>query len=279
MPRTFGTSNAALYSSAPAVGPSGDMYYDSTTKALYVSDGTAWDICVGPGNITGTQLAPLAVTTTNINSNAVIMNKLVAAASSPMTIARIAAGAGNYSAVAGAPVVVCTSSTRPTGVQGLCIYETDTNKFLIYTTATTGWQLPWNQPWGQTAYATVTTNQGSISSTLLDVTNLTAQWVGAPANRLVKTTIHIPIVTMTAAGTFTCNMSDVSNVVKQQVNLILAASAGGEFVLIRQETTPGGNFARKARVQCTAGTGNLNMTTLSPAFIMMEDIGPASAPA
>jgi hypothetical protein len=42
MPRTYGTTNASPSASAPAVGVSGDMYWDTTNKVLYVSDGTAW---------------------------------------------------------------------------------------------------------------------------------------------------------------------------------------------------------------------------------------------
>jgi len=43
MPRTFGTTNLAPYSAAPAVGPAGDAYYNTAEKVLYLSDGTAWN--------------------------------------------------------------------------------------------------------------------------------------------------------------------------------------------------------------------------------------------
>jgi hypothetical protein len=42
MPRDYGTTNAAPYASAPAVGAAGATYYNTTDKSLYVSDGTAW---------------------------------------------------------------------------------------------------------------------------------------------------------------------------------------------------------------------------------------------
>jgi hypothetical protein len=48
MPRAFGITNAAPYASAPAVGVAGDTYWNTTTKVLSVSDGTAW-IAVGSG--------------------------------------------------------------------------------------------------------------------------------------------------------------------------------------------------------------------------------------
>jgi hypothetical protein len=46
--RAYGITNAAPYASAPAVGAAGDSYWNTTSKILYVSDGTAW-VAVGPG--------------------------------------------------------------------------------------------------------------------------------------------------------------------------------------------------------------------------------------
>jgi hypothetical protein len=46
--RAYGITNAVPYASAPAVGAAGDTYWNTTTKVLYVSDGTAW-IAAGPG--------------------------------------------------------------------------------------------------------------------------------------------------------------------------------------------------------------------------------------
>jgi len=43
MPRAYGITNAAPYASAPAVGAAGDTYWNTTEKALYGSDGTAWN--------------------------------------------------------------------------------------------------------------------------------------------------------------------------------------------------------------------------------------------
>jgi hypothetical protein len=46
--RAYGNTNAAPYASAPAVGAAGDTYWNTATKVLYVSDGSAW-IVAGPG--------------------------------------------------------------------------------------------------------------------------------------------------------------------------------------------------------------------------------------
>lgn len=40
--RDYGNTNVAPYASAPPVGAAGDMYWNTTTKTLYISDGTAW---------------------------------------------------------------------------------------------------------------------------------------------------------------------------------------------------------------------------------------------
>src|SRR5262252_358756 len=52
MPRTYGTTNAAPYAAAPAVGPAGDTYYNTANKSLYLSDGTAWNPDQGPELVT-----------------------------------------------------------------------------------------------------------------------------------------------------------------------------------------------------------------------------------
>jgi|SRR3954447_24693672 hypothetical protein len=42
MPRSFGTTNAGPYASAPATGAAGDTYFNTTNKTLYISDGAQW---------------------------------------------------------------------------------------------------------------------------------------------------------------------------------------------------------------------------------------------
>jgi hypothetical protein len=42
MPRSYGTTNAAPYAAAPAVGAAGDTYFNTTSKAMFMSDGASW---------------------------------------------------------------------------------------------------------------------------------------------------------------------------------------------------------------------------------------------
>ena len=68
MPREYGTTNAAPYAAAPAIGAVGDTYWNTTAKALYASDGAAWNL-VGPSaagtqywSDTGSALTPVTAT-------------------------------------------------------------------------------------------------------------------------------------------------------------------------------------------------------------------------
>ena len=49
MPLSYGTTNIAPYASAPAVGPAGSTYYNTTSKTEYISDGTNWNAVAGGG--------------------------------------------------------------------------------------------------------------------------------------------------------------------------------------------------------------------------------------
>jgi hypothetical protein len=59
MPRSFGTTNAAPYATPPSVGAAGDTYFNTTSKTLYLSDGTQWIQVQGGGGAV-TSLGPSA---------------------------------------------------------------------------------------------------------------------------------------------------------------------------------------------------------------------------
>ena len=95
-------------------------------------------------------------------------------------------------------VVVCTSTTRPSSPpEGMVVYETDTDKMLAYTTATTGWVPPWNMPWGHVASAT-NTPTANVAMTAYTVVTLTM--TGLAANRRLRfdgvvTSVGSPAIT------------------------------------------------------------------------------------
>jgi hypothetical protein len=57
MPLSYGTTNAAPYAAAPVVGPAGATYYNTTSKTLFLSDGTQWNqVQSGSGSHAYTQV-------------------------------------------------------------------------------------------------------------------------------------------------------------------------------------------------------------------------------
>jgi hypothetical protein len=60
MPRQFGTNGAPAAATAPPVDVAGGLYYNTASKVLYLSDGTAWNATGGAG--TGPAYAEIAAT-------------------------------------------------------------------------------------------------------------------------------------------------------------------------------------------------------------------------
>jgi hypothetical protein len=77
---------------------------------------------------------------------------------------------------------VCTSSTRPASpFEGQMIYETDTDKVLVYNGS--AWYANWNLPWGVVGYATpLSATFNTSSATPVDVTGMSISFTGI-ANR------------------------------------------------------------------------------------------------
>lgn len=74
--------------------------------------------------------------------------------------------------------VVCTAATRPAGVSGRRIFETDTGATLFYYDppggAAAGWYPPWNLPWGEVGLATATADVAATAlTTIAQLTGLT----------------------------------------------------------------------------------------------------------
>ena len=67
MPRSYGITNAAPYASAPPVGSVGDTYYNTTSKTVFVSDGTSWNAVSG-----GVGLTSVAPSTQAIGDSATV---------------------------------------------------------------------------------------------------------------------------------------------------------------------------------------------------------------
>jgi hypothetical protein len=170
----------------------------------------------------------------------------------------------------------------------MTIYETDTNKMLTYTTATTSWVPSWNLPWGIVGTSSATSTFTIPLTTPTDITGLSvtatlvknrqyrAQWVApvlkdATASRAI---LQLVVNGLTVARTQT----DITAAGRQTPNGIFTFGLG-------VTTTPSGivsasgSYVFKVQGYCAAGTATLDVAVDQPAILLIEDIGPASSPA
>jgi len=170
---------------------------------------------------------------------------------------------------------VCTSTTRPASpYEGQAIYETDTDKVLYWSGS--AWYPNWNLPWGQIAYATKTSNQGSITTTA-DVAGLSVTFTAVENRRYAISTEGMMLSTV-AGDNFNWIIADGSNNILTLKSFHLYSVSLGVFTGAKIVHSPAaGSFTYKIRAQRNGGTGSGTVIAAStyPAFILVEDIGPA----
>ncbi len=187
-------------------------------------------------------------------------------------------------------VTICTSTSRPgdagwnpysTAFTGMKIYETDTKKTLTYYGATLGWRpSDWGTAWGEIGYAQSTGSPGS-GTTLADLSGLSVA-VSVPAGRKLLVTGHCPIridglndrvtgwiregsTKHGAFGDFRGGVADQTFMYHGSARINSPSSGSHTYKLSAE------------RVGGTAGVWNASVGVSSdePAYIMVEDIGPA----
>lgn len=165
---------------------------------------------------------------------------------------------------------ICNSATRPAGVVGRSIYETDTGSFLVYYGSTTGWRPPWQLPWGEVLFATYSTTQTS---------NFTQNYnVPIVLNRLYLCTL---------TGQFR-NNTDACGV---NFNFIFDGSNPGALTALVPGANREGVASCSQYFQATAtktalvgftvsvangGTFTWNPSGFAPTHVTVSDIGPAT---
>lgn len=174
----------------------------------------------------------------------------------------------------------CTSSTRPSGpIKGQAIYETDTGKHLIYYGATTGWQPPWNMPWGfidsKLDYFARTTTNGLSTTEITTGLRTTGTYV---ANRLLRATLVMTISSPAAGGIVELRRGSgtvlearlwqmsTTNYTQTGNSVILASTAGAVYSPYWYPATNGQSL-----------TNYGNVSGLSTRFVI-EDMGPFDNP-
>ena len=132
-------------------------------------------------------------------------------------------------------------------------------------------------PAGVVGYAEKTANQTGITS-IVDVSSLTVTWT-AVASRRYRTSFVILVGSTVLDDVATIRITDSSNNVKQDCALycrsttVVTATLCGSVV----ETGLSGSTTRKLRAVRTAGSGTMEIAAAAtyPAYILVEDIGPA----
>jgi hypothetical protein len=177
---------------------------------------------------------------------------------------------------------ICTSSTRPASpYQGQAIYETDTNKLLIWNG--TAWNPPSNMPWGLVTTTSGGTNnlgyvKGMASQTVTagntaDVTNSSMTFTGV-AGRLYRYSTSAYTASTSTAGLATLAVTDASNNILWVAYSNITNSSGGGWIGCSYIFTATGSTTVKLRWQ--AITGNCSIfSTHSGYGVTLEDIGPA----
>lgn len=139
------------------------------------------------------------------------------------------------------------------------------------------YRLPWNMPWGEIAYAQVTSSQGSITS-IVDLTGLSVSPT-LVANRKIRVTVHCANVqSTTTTDRVDVSIADGSNT--QLHNSNWPVNTPHTVNCVFRTTTTAGSPTWKARaVRVGSGTATMGAASAAPSFIMVEDIGPSGAPA
>lgn len=168
---------------------------------------------------------------------------------------------------------VCTSSTRPANpFEGQMIYETDTDKVLVWNGS--AWYANWNLPWGVVGYANKASNT-NVSTTTADMSGLSVTWT-AVSGRVYRTSFHGIGSVDTANGYITVSIANSSNGTIQLIRGTGGSSAARFSVSgFVYETGLSGSTTRKARADVNTGNGLLDGATGYPQQIIVEDIGPA----
>jgi hypothetical protein len=173
-----------------------------------------------------------------------------------------------------------TQRNALTPTKGMTVYDTDLGRLLVYYGATTGWQLPWNQPWGYIDSETTS----SATTGVTTVTNVSGLVITTPtqvAGRVLKWTIQGHIQNGSTADTAAVALwSGTSG------GAVLASSTNAgpsiwayPVYFNYLETTTAAALSRRVRISRGDGTSStvaFYADSNRLGLLFCEDIGPAS---
>jgi len=237
---------------------------DSAITSAKIADGTIATADIADSAITSAKIADGTIATADI-------------ADSAITSAKIAANAVTQAKVASGYRFTFTGTSAPSSPsEGDLWYDTTNDDLLAY--HGTQWRKPWTMPWGVQGYAERTSTQ-SLLAGMNDLTSLSVTYT-AIANRRIRITAHAHVnpATNDQTGYLAIRESSTTlNLNQQWLNSSLIA----ETMIVQVVITPtAGSKTYKASFNFNgAATGTLQAASTTPAFILVEDIGPNGNPA
>lgn len=166
---------------------------------------------------------------------------------------------------------IVTASTRPSDpYEGQLIFETDTNKLVCY--GGTDWAP--RDAGGTLAYAEVTANQGSISTSNVDLTSLTTSPI-VGSGRRIRVTGHVYMQNTSANVAMNVSILQDGTQIQSAQLVSGAVSTPEKVTVFAVESPSAGSHTYKLQASVASGTGTMAAGATFPAFILVEDIGAA----
>lgn len=296
--RDYGISNAQALASAPAVGLVGDTYYNTTTKTMYASDGTAWQPITVPilgsagrwnyaaVNTSGTTVAgefhfnvtPGAgnvvtfifnnidadgIDRTNFFTTFLLNDQIVLQWATGQMVRAEILQIGAWSTPGGGSYY---ASTRIANLTALGSVGT-------LLTATFVPSSVWNSAWGEMDYKEAFVSHTGIGTTTTDVNGMSSSRLYL-AGRKLRFTFHSQL-SKTTAGDVLIVLADGANTVLTRLFRETMANGAADTCdcVGRQNTNPGGTLTFKVRANAVAGTMDCVSAALVPTYLLVEDMG------
>jgi hypothetical protein len=159
---------------------------------------------------------------------------------------------------------------------GMTVYQgtNDVNEG-IWTYHGSAWRRPWNMPWGHVTEVVIGVDASYAFNTLSFPTTLS--WTGTPvANRLYRARVNFFWVG-SAVGTLAFGIGNGSAITRAYQQYMPAGAAPMSSMQEITFTTTGSSMTRGLGVQMISGGGTI--TVKAGSTLIIEDMGPAGAPA
>ena len=166
---------------------------------------------------------------------------------------------------------VCTSSTRPAvPFEGQMIYETDTDKVLVWNG--TAWYPNWNLPWG----VQIKDDETATSSSFVTAVTVGTGTMTAIANRLYRMTYFEPQLSTSALGS--AQMKILDGATQLQMSYIYVPASVQEtngIITVTTTLSAGSHTINATLIRASPITLTATRSATQPAIFTVEDIGPA----